>query len=249
MSSNDAQGCGFGEYSLNPTMSLSARPALEILIFDWDGTLMDSTGAIVTCMQLAFAERGFDSPPPSAIRRTIGLSLEHAIATLAPELTRAGCASIANAYRRLYALDRGGNAVPFGGVLEVLEALQDEYLLAIATGKSRRGLDRALGSVDLTKYFLASRCADESAPKPAPDMILELVSEFGLEPHHALVIGDTTFDLEMARNAGAHYGCVSYGAHSATELAENNPWFTISDITDLPQEITKLQTLLENTGA
>ena len=185
----------------------------ELVIFDWDGTLMDSTGLIASCIQEACREMDLAVPADSAAKWVIGLgflqSVEHVAPGLDPERQR----EFAERYRRQF-LAREHEAPLFGGIPELLAELRGrETRLAVATGKARRGLDRVLDASGLRPYFEATRCADEGFPKPHPDMVLYLLDATGVAAERAIVVGDTTHDLELAANAGVDAIAVSYGAH------------------------------------
>jgi phosphoglycolate phosphatase len=196
----------------------------NLLVFDWDGTLMDSAPHIVACVQGAIAELGLESRDPEAIRGIIGLSLDVAIETLYPGADPAFHARFIDGYRHHYLESNPTPSTPFPGSEGLLAALDEAgYLLAIATGKSRRGLVRALDTTGFRRYFHASRCADDAPSKPHPGMLEQLMEELGAAPGATLMIGDTDFDLEMARNAGVDAVGVTYGAHPRERLAAAAP--------------------------
>jgi phosphoglycolate phosphatase len=195
----------------------------ELLIFDWDGTLMDSAGVIVACIQAASRDMGLPEPSREAASHIIGLGLRQALETLFPELPEADHPILAEHYRRHY-LSQDAEIPLFQGARELIRDLhQRGHILAVATGKARRGLDRAFGHTGLEPYFHASRTADETHSKPHPAMIEELLDQFMVAPEQALMIGDTTHDLEMARNAGIASLAAGYGAHPPERLAELAP--------------------------
>jgi phosphoglycolate phosphatase len=174
----------------------------ELLVFDWDGTLVDSAGHIVAALQAAFQDLDLPVPAPLAARHVIGLGLQDALAYLNPGLESSRYREVAERYGAHFLAGHEGIEL-FPMVAEGISALnQDGYLLAVATGKSRRGLDRALHSTALGPYFHATRCADEGFPKPHPDMLETLMRLLGVAREHTLMIGDTTHDLQMAVNAG-----------------------------------------------
>ncbi|MFL0798332.1 MAG: HAD-IA family hydrolase [Cellvibrionaceae bacterium] len=190
-----------------------------LLIFDWDGTLCDSTGRIVKAMQDAAAKLGFGALEDHEILEIIGLSLPAAIQRIYPELSESDCKQLREEYSVQY-LER--DRVPsafFPQVQDTLDELRAQgHILTVATGKSRRGLDRVMAGMDLLDYFDGSRCADETASKPHPKMVFELLDVFDTGPEDAIVVGDTEFDMEMALNAKVPRVGVSYGAHSADRL-------------------------------
>lgn len=195
----------------------------DLIVFDWDGTLMDSTALIVESIQAACADIGVAIPPRERAAHVIGLSLLGAVQEVAPDLDEAGCQRLAERYRYHY-LARDHETVLFDGARELLESLRaQDYQLAIATGKARRGLDRVLAKSGLEPLFHASRCADESFSKPHPGMLLELMDELFVEPTRTLMIGDTTHDLLMAKNAGVPAVAMTYGAHPVEGLATEQP--------------------------
>lgn len=190
----------------------------ELVVFDWDGTLMDSTGGIVRAIQAASRDMGFDVPDDRSAAWVIGLSLDEALARLAPQMTERDRARYLERYRYHY-LTKDAELRLFEGVIPMLNALAEAgVMLAVATGKSRVGLTRALEATGLGQYFAVTRCADETHGKPDPRMLLEIMADLATGPEAAVMIGDTTHDLGMAANAGVHGLGVSYGAHPESEL-------------------------------
>ncbi|KQV95888.1 HAD family hydrolase [Rhizobacter sp. Root1221] len=185
----------------------------DLIAFDWDGTLFDSTALIARCIQSACADMGVPVPSDRDASYVIGMGLVEALQHAAPGLPRERYPELGDRYRKHY-FARQHEIVLFEGTVAMLQALKARnHWLAVATGKSRRGLDEALESVELRGVFDGSRTADETASKPSPLMLNELMREFGVDPDRTLMIGDTTHDLEMARNAGTASVGVSYGAH------------------------------------
>ena len=215
-------------------MNVITDKKFQLLVFDWDGTLVDSEACIIDAMQLASAEAKLPKCNDAQIRDVIGLSLEGAIEALFPEAETSVRGSVADRYREHY-FSTSTSAVPvFEGVVEILEKLnQENYFLAVATGKSRTGLDRSLNETGLNKYFHTTRCADEAVSKPAPQMLIEIIDFFGLEAVDTLMIGDSEYDLQMANNAGAESIAVSYGVHNAERLQQCEPLGIIHKITEL----------------
>ena len=215
-------------------MDVTSDKKFQLLVFDWDGTLADSEACIIDAMQLASTEAGFPECSKAQIRDVIGLSLEGAIELLFPEAVEKVKKQIANRYREYY-FSTSTSAVPvFEGVVDILEKLnQDNYFLAVATGKGRKGLDRSLIETGLAKYFHTTRCADETISKPDPQMLIEIIDFFGLEAPDALMIGDSEYDLQMATNAGVQAIAVSYGVHDANRLQQCAPLGVIHHITEL----------------
>ena len=190
----------------------------DLIVFDWDGTLMNSTPAITRSIQKACADLGLPVPDDSVASWVIGLGLEDAIRKAVPDLRQADVPRYIERYRWHY-LQRDPELPLFEGVVELLTELADSSVLtAVATGKSRIGLERVLERTGLRPMFQATRCADETHPKPHPAMLLELSAELGVDPGRVLMIGDTTHDLAMARAAGANGWGVVHGAHPRHEL-------------------------------
>jgi phosphoglycolate phosphatase len=185
----------------------------DLIAFDWDGTLFDSTQIIVRAIQAAVRDVGGQTPSDEAASYVIGMSLMQALAHAAPDVPPEKYPELGRRYQHHYAVHANDIAL-FEGVLPLLDALKARgHLLAVATGKSRRGLDEALHSVELRGVFDASRTADETAGKPDPLMLHELMAEFDIPAGRVLMIGDTTHDLQMALNAACPSVGVSYGAH------------------------------------
>lgn len=195
----------------------------QLIVFDWDGTLMDSAAAIVRAIQSASRDLGLAVPDDARARHVIGLGLTDALSQAVPDLEPARYGEMVSRYRHHY-LSSDHELTLFAGAREMLEELNGAgRLLAVATGKSRLGLDRALGHTGLATLFHASRCADECFSKPHPQMLEELMSEFALAPGETLMIGDTSHDLQMAANAGVDGLAVTYGAHPHGHLREHGP--------------------------
>jgi phosphoglycolate phosphatase len=204
-----------------------------VLVFDWDGTLMDSTGAIVESLQNACVDIGLERPSTERSRYIIGLGLRDALHHLVPDLKEQDYGRLIERYR-IHFLARDHARALFAGVPEALQALvQKGHLLAVATGKGRRGLDRELTQFGLRSYFVTSRCADEGSAKPHPGMLLAIMNELFVEPEQVLMIGDTTHDMQMALNAGVKGLAVSYGAHSADALRAVGPQACVDSLAEL----------------
>lgn len=185
----------------------------DLIAFDWDGTLFDSTGIIVRCIQAAVRDVGGTVPSDEAAGYVIGLGLMQALAHAAPDVPPEKYPELGARYRHHYTAHADDLSL-FSGVLPMLDALKAKgYLLAVATGKSRRGLDEVLRSVELQGVFDGSRTADETAGKPDPRMLHELMAQFDVPADRVLMVGDTTHDLQMAVNARCPSVGVSYGAH------------------------------------
>lgn len=205
-----------------------------LLIFDWDGTLIDSQARIVSSFQGATRDLGLRIPSSSSVRDIIGLGLPEAIMTVMPECTEQERQSIRDSYSRHYnEIDHTPTAL-FEGVLDGLCKLSDAgFRLAIATGKSRRGLDKVLNDTGLSPFFEISRCADETQSKPDPLMIDEILAKTGVSRTNAVMIGDTTYDLEMAQAAGIDSIAVTYGVHSRGRLEIFEPTTFVKDFNEL----------------
>lgn len=195
----------------------------DLIVFDWDGTLLDSAAAIVRAIQAASADLGLPVPPDARARHVIGLGLGDALRHAVPELAEVDYPRMVERYRHHY-LASDHELDLFEGTYELIESLHAEgRLLAVATGKSRKGLDRALEHSRLGPFFHATRCADECFSKPHPAMLEELLDELGVAREGCLMIGDTTHDLQMARNAGVAGLAVSFGAHPVEQLLAESP--------------------------
>ena len=210
-----------------------------LIVFDWDGTLIDSAAAIAICIQEAARELGLPVPTREAASHVIGLgladSLRHAVPTLAPD----GYQQFVECYRKHF-MGCEDSMQLFPGVPELLGDLRQRgHRLAIATGKSRRGLDRALEAVGMTAQFHATRCGDETQPKPHPAMLLELLDVLMVEPDRALMIGDTSHDLEMARSAGVPAIGVCSGAHPIHALEALAPLACLRSVAELGRWLQK----------
>ncbi|MEO7390863.1 MAG: HAD-IA family hydrolase [Ramlibacter sp.] len=213
---------------------MPSRPRqFDLIAFDWDGTLFDSTKIIVRCIQRAVVDVGGAMPTDKAASYVIGLGLEEALAHAAPDVPKDKYPELGARYRHHYLAHQDDLSL-FDGVLPLLDELRArQHWLAVATGKSRRGLDDALRSVQLKGVFNGSRTADETAGKPHPRMLLELMEEAGAEPSRTLLVGDTTHDLQMALNAGCASVGVSYGAHEPAGFVALNPLFVAHSVSDL----------------
>jgi len=204
----------------------------RLIVFDWDGTVIDSPRAIVECMQEASRDLDLPVPEPERASHVIGLGLHDAMKIVAPDLPGERYPEFIAAYRRHF-LAREDTMRLFAGMEALLERLSRERSLAIATGKSRKGLERSLEATGVRRLFAASRCADETSPKPHPAMLLELMDELNHSRQETLMIGDTSHDLEMARAAGVDALAVTYGAHNEEGLRACGPLGCISTVTEL----------------
>lgn len=194
--------------------------AFNMVVFDWDGTILDSTGSITRAIRTACVDAGLADPGEGIASYVIGLGLQDALRHCAPGASDEQVVKLVESYRRSY-LSTDHELSLFSGVVPLLEALnQTNIICTVATGKSRQGLNRAFDHSDTGRYFAASRCADECHSKPHPQMLIELMDEFNLEPHEVVMIGDTTHDLNMAKAAGTHAISVRSGAHPPELLKE-----------------------------
>jgi phosphoglycolate phosphatase len=205
----------------------------ELIIFDWDGTLMDSTAVIVQSLQASAADVGLPVPSDYDARYVIGLGIGDSLRHLFPEADAAILQAYGDRYRHHFRANE--HAAPlFEGVRTMLEQLnEDGRLLAVATGKSRRGLARAFTTTGVGQAFVTSRCADEGFPKPHPDMVERILATTGVDANHAVMVGDTTHDLHLAANAGIDAVAVSYGAHPVVDLAGLGPRFLAHSVGEL----------------
>jgi phosphoglycolate phosphatase len=197
---------------------------IKLVIFDWDGTISDSVARIVSSMQRAAVELDMAVPSYLEVQEIIGLGLTEAAFRLFPQATREQVFQLQTSYSQHYRAEDSAPCAFFPGVEETLQQLKAEgYQLAVATGKSRAGLDRVLLNLGMEDFFHNSRCADETLSKPHPLMLEELLTEFDLSAEAAVMVGDTEFDMEMAVNAGMPRIAVSYGAHHADRLRAFEP--------------------------
>ena len=208
----------------------------ELIIFDWDGTLADSTGRIVDSMQHAGRLTGLPVVTDAEVQNIIGLGLPEALQTLWPDITPEQLDAMREAYARNFVYDSQVKMTLFEGAEVLLETLQQQdRLLAVATGKSRRGLDRILDDLALRHRFAATRCADETRSKPDPLMLHQLLEELNVAADKAVMIGDTTYDLDMANAAGIDCVAMSHGAHDEDLLLSSNPKALLHSIAELQQ--------------
>lgn len=208
--------------------------AYRCLVFDWDGTLADSTAIIVACMQAAIAEHGLPPRPEQAVRDIIGLGLVEAVNCLYADLPDINPILLADSYRRYYRERYRGNTPLFPGAKEVLSDLNErDYLLAVATGKSRRGLDNSFRESGIGHLFHISRCADETYSKPHPRMLHDIMNVLDVAPEETLMIGDSSYDMEMAQSAGCKAAAVAYGSQERQRLLEYNPLVCLESLDEL----------------
>lgn len=206
----------------------------KLLIFDWDGTLIDSAAKIIASMQAAARDCSLPVPTDDAVRDIIGLGLPEAIRILIPGIEQSDVEAVRGRYG-VHFLETNTTPMPlFPGVRESLERMHQRGVrMAVATGKSRRGLNRGYEQTGLGHLFETSRCADETTSKPDPHMLHEILAETGVAAHEALMIGDTEYDLEMGQRAGTGLVAVSYGAHAVHRLEPYNPLLKVDEFTQL----------------
>jgi phosphoglycolate phosphatase len=205
----------------------------DLIVFDWDGTLMDSAGAIVASLQGACSDLGLPVPSEEGARYVIGLGLADALAHILPGVGRSVYPTIAERYRDHF-LRHDPDTTLFAGAADLVAHLHGSgFLLGVATGKSRRGLDRSLAATGLKQYFHATRCADEGFSKPHPGMLEALMDELDVAPERALMIGDTSHDMKMAQAAGVRRLGIAHGAHARAELLDHGPLACVEDLAEL----------------
>ncbi len=214
---------------------------LELIVFDWDGTVMDSTAAIAMAIRAAAQDLGLGVPTMAQAASVIGLGLSDALAQAVPDLKPEQIDAFTDRYRVHY-FARDSELIPFAGIPELLESLSAGPLpVAIATGKSRAGLDRVLDALDWRRHFISSRCADEGAPKPHPWMLNDLIEELGVTAEGTVMIGDTTHDLGMARAANVSAIAVTYGAHPPPLLRTEPSLALVDNVAELDACLQRLQ--------
>lgn len=208
----------------------------RLIVFDWDGTLMDSEAKIVASAVAAAADLALPELAPERVQDIIGLGLREASEALFPGSEPGFHDRFIERYRHHFLVADQTPMPLFEGAAETLAALnEDGYLLAVATGKARRGLNRVMAETGLGHLFGASRCADEAPSKPHPQMLREIMDELGVEAGQTVMVGDTEYDLAMARNAGTHAIAVSYGVHACERLLQFAPLTCLDRISQLPE--------------
>lgn len=216
-----------------PSSDTHPSRQFDLIVFDWDGTLFDSTAIITRCIQNAVRDVGGLVPTDKDAAYVIGMGLTQALAHAAPDVPPEKYAELGARYRHHYLVHQNDISL-FDGVLPMLSDLKSrQFCLSVATGKSRRGLDEALRAVELQGLFDGSRTADETAGKPDPRMLHELMHAFGVSARRTLMVGDTTHDLQMALNAGCPSVGVSYGAHESEAFHALQPRFVAHAVSDL----------------
>jgi phosphoglycolate phosphatase len=204
----------------------------RLLVFDWDGTIIDSASTIAECIRLAAADLDLEVPTKEQASHVIGLGLHDALRLAVPGLMPERTGEFVERYRHHFRA-REHSMDLFAGMRELIASLCERRVLGIATGKSRRGLDRSLEATGLKPFFRASRCADETQPKPHPAMLFELMDELEVQAQGALMIGDTSHDLDMARAAGVDALAVTYGAHAEEGLRSCQPRACVASVPEL----------------
>lgn len=216
----------------------------QLLIFDWDGTLMDSEARIVACMRAAVADLGLAPLPHAQMSNVIGLGLREAIQMLFPGSDETFARDFIARYRHHFLSRDLSPSELFPGAYETLATLREAgFTMAIATGKGRSGLDHALEQTGCGRFFSVTRCADEAASKPNPAMVHDILDALGVAPESSLMIGDTEYDMQMARNAATHALAVSYGVHTVERLLRHEPLGCLDDIRTLPQWLVSNESL------
>lgn len=220
----------------------------ELIVFDWDGTLMDSEARIVNCMKIAIDELNLSARTDNELRNVIGLGLKEALLTLYPKGTDETFNQLIEHYRQHFMFTDDTPTELFHGVAEMLKSLAERgHYLAVATGKGRIGLDQAMAETGVGDYFQVTRCADESRSKPHPQMLEEIMGFLGASPDTTLVVGDTEYDLQMAHNARASSLAVSYGVHEKERLLACQPLDCVDNMQELHGWLMNNTTVNEQT--
>ena len=206
----------------------------DLIVFDWDGTLMDSAARIVASLQAAGADIGLPAKTELECRNVIGLGMREAIQSLYAFIEPSLVPRFTERYRHHFLVGCTHPEVLFEGVHGILQALTQRQLwLGVATGKGRKGLDRVLQQTDCCRYFHSTRCADETSSKPDPMMLRQIMDELGVRPEKTLMVGDTEYDLEMAQRAGTAALAVGYGAHEIERLQSFEPLACLNSVDDM----------------
>ena len=217
-------------------MKSNSNHEAKLIVFDWDGTLMDSVAHIVACLQNAITELSLEPKSNDELKNIIGLGLREAFYALYPQASDNELTALTARYREHFFDQESSPCELFSGARELVEELNEKnYFLAVATGKGRNGLDKVLKETGMGELFPVTRCADESHSKPHPQMMLDVINFYGIEAHEAIMVGDTEYDLQMANNASAHSVGVSYGVHEKQRLLDCKPLTCLDNIEDLHQ--------------
>lgn len=212
---------------------------LKLIVFDWDGTLSDSADRIVRAVGRAAAQVGLPVLAAQQVRDIIGLGLMESFQTLYPDADVGLFEPFTTGYRDAYLSSEQATARLFDGAIETLGTLHSEFTLAVATGKSRVGLDREMVETETAHFFRTSRCADETEPKPHPQMLLEILEQTGIAPDETLMIGDTDHDIKMAHGAGVTPVAVNCGAQLPDRLSAANPAVILDSVSQMPAWIAE----------
>lgn len=208
----------------------------KLIVFDWDGTLMDSADHIVSCLQTAILELSLESKTDDEVKNIIGLGLREALLALYPQATDKELTALVDRYREHFFDQQAEPCELFSGAKELIQELDaKDYYLAVATGKGRNGLDKVLKETGMEKLFPITRCADEANSKPHPKMLLDIIDFYGVDANEAIMVGDTEYDLQMANNAAAHSVAVTYGVHDKQRLLDCKPLTCLDNMNDLQQ--------------
>ncbi len=212
----------------------------DLIVFDWDGTLMDSAARIVASLQAAATDIGLPAKTEAQCRNVIGLGMQEAIQSLHEIVEPSLISRFTDCYRHHFLVSCPQPEVLFDGVHGILQALRQRQLwLGVATGKGRKGLDRVLQQTGCSRYFHSTRCADETSSKPDPMMLREIMDELGVVPEKTLMVGDTEYDLDMAQRAGTAALAVSYGAHEIERLQSYRPLACLNSVDEMAQWLAK----------
>lgn len=206
----------------------------KLIVFDWDGTLMDSAAHIVACLQNAINELSLEPKSNDELKNIIGLGLREAFYALYPQANDNELTALTARYREHFFDQETAPCELFSGARELVEELNEKnYFLAVATGKGRNGLDKVLKETKMNELFPVTRCADESHSKPHPQMILDIIDYYGINANEAIMVGDTEYDLQMANNALANSIGVTYGVHEKQRLLDCEPLICLDNINEL----------------
>jgi len=206
----------------------------KLIVFDWDGTIMDSVAHIVSSLHLSIQDLALPAKTDEQLKNIIGLGLREALHALYPDGSNDELTALTSRYREYFFDKESDKSELFSGARALIHELQEEgYLLAIATGKGRNGLDKVLKETCMTEYFPVTRCADESQSKPHPQMLLEIMDYYAVNASETIMIGDTEYDLQMANNAAASSIGVTYGVHDKQRLLNCSPLTCVDSVNDL----------------